>query len=632
MNNHLVNHKKQFLFSIIGGIYLSLVFHISVQFPPLDSSLPLATSNAIPKNFIAVFFNYIRIALDSGYGIVQSFTAVFITYMLYHLWERISNCSYAHSVSLKVLSIIFGCINVSGLCMYWLDCLPMFSSVYWLIGCLLLALGWAFVFFLCSCLFFELLDNRKYYIQATPDCRKNTWIQEHFFLFCFSAILFAWLPWIISYYPASMDNDVFGQLYAWFYNPSNHHPWFSSCVLANCYRLGALLGNNNFGIFIYVILRDIILALIYAKCVCMLQESGFCKIIYYGTLIFYAFTPVWGAYAKHAFKDTFCAGLFCLYIITLVIMLRQLQKGILTSQLCLFHGIAALLASLFRHNCIYAILPTTLILLFTLISQKQPLRFVCIISLCIAAYFGYNFYILHFAGVAPGPVTESLAIPLQQTARLVRDYGDVLESEIVQDISGAFEYEKLAEEYNPILSDPIKWNCQVPTEQKEPGANGKWVKAWVQMSIRYPITYLEAAIGQSYGYYSFTPNLPEKSGNWNSGMTIFDWISSREGYNDIFHFHYIDTFNDLRQILHAWAKVWNKIPILSLTDTCAFYTWGTVLLFYYLWIKKKFLYLIPFAAIGIMILTCIASPVNDCFRYFAPAAASFPVLFILING
>ena len=115
-------------------------------------------------------------------------------------------------------------------------------------------------------------------------------------------------------------------------------------------------------------------------------------------------------------------------------------------------------------------------------------------------------------------------------------------------------------------------------------------------------------------------------------MTIFDWISSREGYNDIFHFHYIDTFNDLRQILHAWAKVWNKIPILSLTDTCAFYTWGTVLLFYYLWIKKKFLYLIPFAAIGIMILTCIASPVNDCFRYFAPAAASFPVLFILING
>lgn len=152
------------------------------------------------------------------------------------------------------------------------------------------------------------------------------------------------------------------------------------------------------------------------------------------------------------------------------------------------------------------------------------------------------------------------------------------------------------------------------------------------MLFRYPLTYIEAGIGQSYGYYSFTPNLPEKSGNWNSGMTIFDWIGCNSGYDENFDFHYIDRMDNLRQILHAWAKVWDKIPLLCLTDICAFYTWEIVLLFLYLLLNKQFIRMIPFVAVGFMILTCIASPVNNCFRYFAPVAASFPALFLVLEN
>ena len=32
----------------------------------------------------------------------------------------------------------------------------------------------------------------------------------------------------------------------------------------------------------------------------------------------------------------------------------------------------------------------------------------------------------------------------------------------------------------------------------------------------------------------------------------------------------------------------------------------------------------------LMVLTCIGMPVNDCFRYFAPVAASFPALLMLL--
>ena len=43
-----------------------------------------------------------------------------------------------------------------------------------------------------------------------------------------------------------------------------------------------------------------------------------------------------------------------------------------------------------------------------------------------------------------------------------------------------------------------------------------------------------------------------------------------------------------------------------------------------------YLRLLPLVAMGILILTCIASPVNDCFRYYAPIAASFPASVVLL--
>lgn len=83
--------------------------------------------------------------------------------------------------------------------------------------------------------------------------------------------------------------------------------------------------------------------------------------------------------------------------------------------------------------------------------------------------------------------------------------------------------------------------------------------------------------------------------------------------------------------MHECAKVWDKIPVLCLTDICALYTWLAVLIFYYLLTKKYFMRTIPIIAVGIMILTCVASPVNDCFRYFIPVAASLPALFTLLT-
>lgn len=65
--------------------------------------------------------------------------------------DKLKGCRYFHKVSLIVLSVCFGCINVVGLCMYWLECLPMFSSIVWFIGCVMLAIGFAGIFYVIAC-------------------------------------------------------------------------------------------------------------------------------------------------------------------------------------------------------------------------------------------------------------------------------------------------------------------------------------------------------------------------------------------------------------------------------------------------------------------------------------------------
>ena len=77
--------------------------------------------------------------------------------------------------------------------------------------------------------------------------------------------------------------------------------------------------------------------------------------------------------------------------------------------------------------------------------QKQRVRYVLTILLCVLFYFGYNHYIINYKGVKPGSTVEALSIPFQQTARTVKYYGNDLTKEEIDGISILFQYEQLAE-------------------------------------------------------------------------------------------------------------------------------------------------------------------------------------------
>ena len=111
--------KRTVMISTILGIYLSLVFYISVNFPSIESNLPLASVDALPQNALSRFLDHVRCALDAGYGIEQTLTALLIAGFVYYALTKLWPTAYTNKISFYLLELLFGLINTAGLCLYW---------------------------------------------------------------------------------------------------------------------------------------------------------------------------------------------------------------------------------------------------------------------------------------------------------------------------------------------------------------------------------------------------------------------------------------------------------------------------------------------------------------------------------
>lgn len=617
---------RRLAFAGAAGIYFSLVLAFRYCLPQTELT-----------SFVGRNLDKLQQWLG-GYGVESALWAVLLGGLVYATLLHMQKEKARFSGVLAAISIVFGILHVCGLQMHYMDALPFFHSLGWLVMTAFLVLGWAALMYLAGywlwVAFGRLYTARPSLGNSSRCGRLLALFERHPFLISFAVISLGWAPWVLAYYPASMDWDVYRQMcsaMSWgIFARSNHDPWLASCVLTLFYRLGVAVGNQNLGLFLFVALRNLLCAALYANCVRLLRRAGVRTAVCVAVTLFYAATPVWGAYAKHAFKDTLSAALFCGYITCLIALIRRGRDKALRWQDCGEYILLSAAVSLLRNNPIYAVLPATAGLVVWLLIRRTS--WVKALSLCLGAavYFCFNFYIFNYGNVGKGSPREALSLPFQQTARTVKYHGDEVTQEERDIIDRYLDYGSMAQAYDPVLSDPVKDRCKDTVHGEE--AKGNYLKVWAQMLPKHFDTYVEAGVGLSYGYYAFTPPLPEGAGNMNSGMTIFDWVDVEwftQQYD--FDFHYVEVMAGLRTALHQWAKVWGKLPLAGLTDTIAVYTWFTVLAGGWLLWRKRWPELLVVLAMGVMILTCIASPVNGAFRYYCPVAAAVPALLLLLK-
>ncbi len=471
---------------------------------------------------------------------------------------------------------------------------------------------------------FNKLDSEK----NTRKTNENKFLKafdDHPFLISFMVIIMGWLIYIIAFYPCVMSPDPSFQILQYFgidnkYSTyvnlidenvilTNHHPIIHTILIGSCLKIGlSLFNSTNIGLFIYSIIQITILSSTLSYTIKFMKKLNLNIKYRLICLIIYAFTPVFAFYAMSPVKDVIFGCLIILYIISIYKFIKTKSK--ITIKDTIKEIILLILIILFRNNGFHIVILSFPFLL--LLGRKNIFKYLTIILIIITFYISFNNIILPYFKITPGSIRETLSIPFQQTARYVKEHGDEVsksEKKIIDKILG---YDDLADRYKPEIADPVKNNFNKDSTKNDLSA---YFKTWVKQFKKHPLTYMEATINNTYGYF-----YPAKT-NWYI-YTKYNSTINKYGFNYNFN-----NLNTLRGILSSFGKAFLYIPIIGLIVNIGFNTWIILFILSYLIYNKKYkelIYLIPSL---IVLLVCVASPVNTYFRYALPNIFALPTMF-----
>jgi len=146
------------------------------------------------------------------------------------------------------------------------------------------------------------------------------------------------------------------------------------------------------------------------------------------------------------------------------------------------------------------------------------------------------------------------------------------------------------------------------------------------MFLKYPDAYVQATLGNSYGYYSFTPSIQTQNGHTGMCFMLYRGEGNGVAVSETYQLQFPTVLEPIRKIVNMAAYLVDAVPVINLLYACAFYFWGTLLLALYVLRRKQPRYLAVMLPVITLMIGCIGSSVNDCFRYEVPVVAAFPIV------
>jgi hypothetical protein len=238
---------------------------------------------------------------------------------------------------------------------------------------------------------------------------------------------------------------------------------------------------------------------------------------------------------------------------------------------CIILTVVGLLCVFLRNNGIYAVIPAMIVMAFLM--RKKIIRrllwscsaFVIVVSVII------NGPVFNSMGIEKVNIREALSIPMQQSARYVKEYGDEVTDEEMAALGTFFnDYYALPEIYEPFCADAVKNTVFVQKENL-----GKYFLTWFKMGLKHPGVYFAATLNTSYKFFDIT---------WKD-LPIFTRFVSRVDETDELYIKSYFTGGELNKIIRKLFLLIEYIPIVGLIFVPSFYTWLTI--FCFLAVLKK---------------------------------------------
>lgn len=483
------------------------------------------------------------------------------------------------------------------------------------------------------------------------ESRTEKWLfVSHPFLGSVLAVGILAVPWLVCFFPGTVEPDAGSQLYMAFdiAELTAHHPVVVTKVMGFFVSVGrSVFGSDCMGIFLYTFCQFAIQTLTVAYAIYVMGCMRTPLWLRWAALAFYGIYPIFPIWGYTMVKDSAYYISVLLFAAALAHILTgdKICRRFIASAGCASEGMAdgsgrrdilhkkktglewwkiSLLAVSASGICMLR-KEGWLVVLSTLIFGAVVCRayrrlFGCVMAMCLCLVLTNKVY-LEVKDIKPSPVKEALSVPLQQTARYIKEYYYDIRPEEMEVLQGLFSVDiaEIAEVYDAELSDPVKEVFILYPEEDEVKS---YFDIWSRQFLRHPDVYVQAFLNHMYGYIC-----PEKKESWKGeDIGVFKINLNRA----VFDVEFGIESSTGRDILEEYARTTRQLPVLGMLYSPGIYTWIIMGCMLYLTEKRKWKEMTVYIPGCFILLICMLSPVNACIRYMLPVMAVLPIYLALL--
>lgn len=402
---------------------------------------------------------------------------------------------------------------------------------------------------------------------SSDTCREIS--GRHFIIL--SIILFlAWLPWIISHYPGTVRDDTIPQLFQWYgeYPYYTQHPVMDTLIFGVFFSLGDLIGSRTAGLFIYILIQNLLAACLFSGILCYIWKHGTPRSVVYVVAVFLAFSRVVYQPLDAMSKDSINALVFCALILGFVEIVRSNNSVLFSKKFSIPYFAGVIICVGTKRTMMYVLLIIFVIYLAYLLCKKASVKLY--LAVTIAPVILGSILVVPLINRAvdadENKTYEMYSVPNQQIIRTIISHPESITEDELGRLSEYIDVERACEEYNYWRSD------EVSACIRDSSKLYSCLDIWIRLGLKHPDTYFAAWLGTSANWFSLTNPI---SFGHDSGVEYFDeghiemwrgfFNSSVEAdtFLSTLNFQRLEAFEPLHDLLEVFDSIQAGIYAIS---------------------------------------------------------------------
>lgn len=648
--NILIKPRKNryIIYAIIIALFSTIGMQISLLNINTEQIFKRLEYRSMLIHFIAILKKSIsgRGETDLLYSIIGC--GIFLLFLIIFSYKF----SKREIVSATCLAILFGICRWIGVVFSHKESWDYFLrnkyivllDIWYIAGYILFAFG---IFLLMGKMIIGYQKKNKNFFKAKYE---KMYDFKHIFFLCALIILVCWLPYYVSLWPGAIHGDFSMQVLQLFHYPtilqgqltsdginilySNDHPFIHTQILGFFIKIGIRLKHVSWGYGIYTFLQMSAYIIGIALLLATLNKFAVDQLILKVVLFIYALIPVFPLYSILVGGDAFFSLMFLYFMIEVIWIFGTKGKIFYNKK---FNGIMIITAFLLMAAKNQGLYVFCMFFIICLIYFRKYFRKVLISMFVPILCFQFIYVGMIFPICKVGVVgeQEKLSVCFQQTARYIKYYKDEVTKEEKNAINKVLDYEKIGNNYNPELADPVKNTYKTSATSMD--LNNCFF-VWLKMGLKHPVEYIEAFIANTYAYYA--PLLTTNRGLYLKLNSMKFYKKTRPWVKDTIPQTFINKNNcesprrlkKIRKTVITFCKLTYHIPVINWLYNPGVITWLMFMAFFVFWTRKEYDSMITFIPLLLIFGICLLSPKNNNLRYIYPTCCMIPAMLAAAFG